>query len=329
MTDIDWDLLFRYAGDDCSADERARFEAWLASDPMHRALFDAAATAAGRTLERMPNPRPRVHVSVARPSRPLRASPWVTALAASLMIGVASTLLWRTTKAPVANTAAADLRVATTGRGERATLHLSDGTLVILGAASTLRYPADLSGGSRELFLEGEAYFEVTHDATRPFRVHAGEATAEDLGTAFSISAYADEPHVQVLVAAGQVALQRSRSSATRRDLHPGELGSLAPDDTAVRVRQADVAALLGWTEGRLVFEDTPLPDVLRHIQRWYGVQFTAVDSAEAHARLTGVIDTRSGATLEEILHSVGPLMRVRFERRGQTYVVLPARIDP
>jgi transmembrane sensor len=320
MTDIDWDLLFRYAGGDCSAEERARFEAWLASDPMHRAMFDAAATAAGRTLERMPNPRPRVHVSVARPPRPLRASPLVTALAASLMIGVASTLLWRTTKAPVARTGAAQLRVATTGRGERARLHLSDGTLVILGAASTLRYPADLSGGSRELFLEGEAYFEVTHDAKRPFRVHAGRATAEDLGTRFGVRAYDGDSTVRVVVADGEVALGiATPSTAARAVLKRGQLGRLVDGQTVASVRQVDPDRYLGWTTGRLEFDDVPLAEAAAQLERWYAVEIRIADSKVASQRLTASFANES---LTEVLAVLAPALDVRFERRGDTVVV-------
>ena len=332
MIEIDWELLFRCVCDECSEDERARFEAWLASNPMHSIVLEAARTAAGRTLDALPSSRRVVRTTTMQ--QPRSASAWrprlAVAAAAGLVIAIGTTVLQQRTRFALRENAVPPHQVATTGRGQRATLYLSDGTMVILGPASSLRYPASFAAASsRELYLTGEAYFEVVHDAQRPLRVHAGGAIAEDLGTKFDVRAYAGDSAVRVAVADGRVALQRTHPRAGRRDLHPGELGTLAPGDLDANVRGADVTAILGWTEGRLAFDDAPLPDVLRQIARWYPVQFTTLDSTDLTARLTGVIDIRTGATVDDILRSIGPLMHVRFDRHGTTYTVRRLQDDP
>src|SRR5258708_4845829 len=190
MNDIEWDLLFRYLGQESTAKERVRVEGWLAADERHQAIVDAAMVAAGRALANMPASMdiPRFVVSRGVPSR---RSTGTFAAAASLILVAGSTLVWRalTSSAPPRLSVSA-LQVAVTGRGVRDTLRLNDGTRVVLSSASTLRYPAEFTGRSRDVYLSGEGYFEVVHDSQRPFRVHAGEATAEDIGTAFGVRAY-------------------------------------------------------------------------------------------------------------------------------------------
>jgi transmembrane sensor len=322
MHDVDWDLLFRYLGKECTADEQGRVEAWLAADARHRVILEAAAVAGGRALESMPasSPRPRI---VTAGSVPRRRSSFALAAAASLVLMVGGTLVWRALgPSGRANAPAPTLQIATTGRGARDTLRLNDGTRVVLGAASTLRYPADFTGRSRDVYLEGVGYFEVVHDSDHPFRVHAGSATAEDLGTAFSVRAYAEDASVQVVVAEGEVALGAATSG--QRDgalLTRGQLGQLGRGETRATVRDVDVGAYLGWMRGRLSFEETPLPEVVAQLGRWYDVEFRIADPTLAPRRLTGSFSTES---LRETLAVLGPALDVRFERRGDTLLVHP-----
>jgi transmembrane sensor len=165
--------------------------------------------------------------------------------------------------------------VVTTKPGERAKFRLSDGTQVILGVASTLRYPVAFRSGSREVSLEGEAYFDVVHDASRPFTVRAGDLVAKDLGTEFTVRAYAeDDVSAQVVVRKGRVAI-RAAAKATgvsEQVVSAGQLGRLGSSGEPT-VEQADTAAWFAWTEGRLVFTNTPLREAVRQIARWRNVE--------------------------------------------------------
>ena len=321
MIDVDWDLLFRYLGGECTSEERVRFEGWLAADPSHRALLDAAAVAGERVLGSHPPtpPAPRVLDAPRRVGSVRRAS---MLAAASLAIAAGSALLWRA--AERAGDAGAEVeQVAVTGRGERDTLHLEDGTRVILGAASTLRHPARFAAGAREVHLTGEGYFEVVHDERRPFRVHAGRATAEDLGTAFSVRAYAGDSAVQVVVAEGLVALGPAAKGRVQGTvLTPGQLGRLPEGSAVPSVERVDVEAYLGWTRGELVFDDTPLAEVAAQLGRWYGAELRLADGELASRRLSGRFATES---LAEVLAVVGPALDVRFEHVGDTVVVRAA----
>jgi transmembrane sensor len=319
MIDVDWDLVFRYFGNECSADERERFERWLAADPQRQVIVDAAVVAAGRTLEGMRTTAATPRLLVAH-RRPAALPTWLVAAAASLVILVGGALLLKSSGGTSAVGTGQALRVAQTARGGRQTLRLNDGTRVVLAAGSTLRYLADFGDGARDVYLAGEAFFDVTHDAAHPFRVHAGHATAEDIGTAFGVLAYAEDSVVRVVVAEGSVSLgDATRGPSHGTVLTHGQLGALAKGDALATVRRVNVDAYLAWTDGRLVFDDTPLAEVVARLGRWYDAPFRIADPSLASRTLTASFTTES---LADVLTALAPVLDVRFERVADTVVV-------
>jgi transmembrane sensor len=321
MSDVDWELLFRYYGNECTPAERETFERWLAQDPAHRAIVDAAVMAAGRTLEKERATVRPPRVLVARP-RP--ATRWAMPLAAAavLLLVVGGTYIRKYSgwTARSARPEVATLQTASTPPGTRAELRLADGTRVVLGAASTLRYPRDFGRGPRDVYLTGEGYFEVTHDAAHPFRVHAAHATAEDVGTAFGVFAWAGDTTVRVVVAEGSVALGAASAAGTHAALLTrGQLGTLGVRDEVPTVKRVNVEAYLAFTQGRLAFDETPLPEVVAQLGRWYGTSFRLADSSLARKTLTASFTTES---LADVLSALGPVLDVRFERVGDSVVV-------
>jgi transmembrane sensor len=219
------------------------------------------------------------------------------------------------------------LRETSTRPGERATVLLADGSRVTLAAASTLRYPLTF-GPTRDLHLQGEAYFEVAHDPTRPFLVHARGAETRVLGTKFVVRALAADSAVVVAVAEGKVALSRARDttlSAVRAAvLTRGEVGRLAPGGDAAVLVGADAAQYLAWTEGRLLFRDTPLRDVLPELSRWYGFDVRFAPGAErelADRRFTGTFANESA---DEVLTFLSLSAEVRVTREGDRIMLSP-----
>src|SRR5205823_9940716 len=126
-----------------------------------------------------------------------------------------------------------------------------DGTQVTLAPQSRLRYPADYGAARRELYLDGEAYFQVTPDSQRPLRVHTAASVTEDLGTAFAIRAYADQVATEVVVAQGRVALGRADTTTPSRApaLVLG-LGTWAGSTRAGSPRSAAASMWVGISRG-------------------------------------------------------------------------------
>ena len=153
-------------------------------------------------------------------------------------------------------------------RGGENTVILADGTTVHLNAGSKLTYPVRFAGKRRVVALEGEAYFDVVKDETRPFIVqtHLGEVTV--LGTAFNINAYTDASVYTTLVH-GKV--QFSSSSIGTITLSPGEQAVVSANGSEKRM--VDLDEYVGWVDGRYVFNNRPLGEIMQTFERWYDIQ--------------------------------------------------------
>jgi transmembrane sensor len=153
----------------------------------------------------------------------------------------------------------------------------------------------------------------VVHDAQHPLRVHAGRAVAMDVGTRFDVQAYRSDSAVRVVVTEGSVSL-----GASRPPLVAGELAVVNATGDVSAPRRVDADRYLGWTTGRLAFEDAPLAAVVVELSRWYGA---AIVVADAPLRGRDVSITLEPQSLESALQLVGAVVAARVERRGKTYV--------
>ncbi|HKU61451.1 MAG TPA: FecR domain-containing protein, partial [Gemmatimonadales bacterium] len=248
---------------------------------------------------------------------------WGRGLAAAATVALAVGGAWYAqrahTAAPPAEPPMAEL---TTLPGQRADLLLPDGTRVTLGMASRLRYPVRYAGESRDLYLDGEAYFQVVRDPARVFRVHTRQGVTEDVGTAFNVQSYAGGP-LSVVVTEGAAVLRAGAADSVM--LGPADLGQVAADGRLTRTAGVDVDSYLAWRDDRLVFKRTPLPEVLERLRAWYGMDIELGDSALAGRSWTATFEgDRAGTVLDELALT----MKLRYERRGALTMVY-ARRDP
>ena len=354
--EIDWTLLARYFAGECSQAETTAVEQWVAAEPTRREEIaalrqwwdDARALPSPARVDAMWNslsarmhsatPASRAGAGLAgasAPSSPRRPTPvlaivprskpsrrWaygaVGAMAAALTIAVGAALYLQREVGPTRVAAELAAREFATGRGQRATIRLVDGSRVELGFASTLRV-RQFENGRRELFLEGEAVFDVVHDGSRPFIVHAANATTEDLGTIFGVRAYPGDSAVRVVVVSGRVALRpRGETSGSAQQgtvLLPGQLGRL---DGAGQVRidsRVDTSAYLSWLSGRVAFDNVPLADIAADLERRFSVTIRIADSALAARRVT-VVDMPAKSITDVLDAAVVPL-GLQFHRSG------------
>jgi transmembrane sensor len=340
--DRTWTRLADAFAGRASAAERAELERWLAEDPHRREEVESLRTVWDRAGS-LPEPVGPVNVRAAwaalaerihepdaaaadRRSRPVplaslapRPSARHTALkvAAALLLIGGATWLVRSADLPGRGTMAQGTdREVSTGTGQRAALRLDDGTQVLLGVRSTLRWGRGFGDRAREVHLTGEALFTVAHDAARPFRVHAGDALMEDLGTEFSVRGYPGDDRVVVAVRSGQVSMGRGDSAGVPAALlEPGDLGTLRTGGRPTVEHGLDLGPYLAFAEGRLVFSDTPLPDAIAQVQRWYDVQVTIADSSLAGARVNA---TFHDEPLPDVLQVLATSLGARYEQRGR-----------
>jgi len=320
------DLLARYLAGETSPAQRAEVESWANADPAHHAeLEHLRATwsarnpgkwdvdrAWGQVAARLDHAPTSTTLSFVRMPRT-----WQLALAAMLVLALGATIVWR----KMAPSGSAVSQVLATLPGQQETVSLADGTRITLAAGSELRVAADYGESERRVDLSGEAWFEVTHDARRPFRVYAGSTVTEDLGTEFSVRARAEESVVRVVVVSGSASLRRDDGTtldgATLRAMDVGTLGVGETQPTVVRA--TDVVRLVAWHQGRMVFDDARLDSVTTELSRWYGMTFLITDSTLGNRRLTGTFRRGELADAIDILNlSLG----VQIRQRADTLVI-------
>ncbi|WP_158995635.1 FecR family protein [Mucilaginibacter sp. L196] len=167
------------------------------------------------------------------------------------------------------NSAAIAYNTMTTPRGGQYTLTLSDGTKVILNAASSLRYPASFTGNDRKVELTGEAYFEVAHNAAKPFKVTSNGQTVEVLGTHFNINSYTDEQIIKTTLLEGSVKVTQNASGISKM-LKPGQQSLLSGGRLAVA--DANIEEAVAWKNGYFRFNDENIESIMRKLSRWYNI---------------------------------------------------------
>lgn len=150
-------------------------------------------------------------------------------------------------------------------------LTLADGTAIVINAESNLRFPVKFSGQNREVWLEGEAYFEVAHNSKQPFILHVNHTTVKVLGTSFNVMAYQNEKNTEITLVKGSVDV----GVAGRHELLvPGNQFVVNNSTLQTENRKVDVFQYISWKEGMLRFDDLPLEQLMNRLSRWYDISF-------------------------------------------------------
>jgi transmembrane sensor len=334
--DLPWDALARYFAGELPEAEFQELHRWIAADPGRVEVVEHlqriwTETGVLRQSWDAESALRRIKQTPAGPARVIRlprfyhqepVSPWrrasrEAAYAAAVIAVVAGA--WVATRYVItAPGPPPPLLEVATPRGQRASLRLLDGTQVTLGPASTIQYAVAAARGPRTVFLEGDAYFVVSHDAKRPFTVHTAHGTATDLGTRFGVHAYSSDSVLDVVVAEGKVSLSVRRDSRPpdfppdSLVLVPGNLGRVTAAGRLTVEEGVAVASHFAWTEGRLEFRDTPLREVVTRLGRWYDLQVSLVDTAVGQRRLTASFKDESAP---EVLRLIAASLDLRLVR--------------
>lgn len=173
-------------------------------------------------------------------------------------------------------------------RGAEFQLLLPDGTKVWLNSDSELKYPNVFNEETRQVYLKGEAYFEVRHAASHPFIVHAGECAIRVLGTSFNISSYEDTPAVVTTLINGKVTYSAGTNNG---ELTPGEQCIYDRSGKTVKVYKVDVNQYISWKNGLFVFDHIRMEDLAKQISRWYDVKVVFPDESARQISFTGAME--------------------------------------
>lgn len=201
----------------------------------------------------------------------------------------------------------------TTEKGNRYQLILPDGTHAWLNALSSIRFPDRFSGSERTVVITGEVYFDVHHDPARPFIVQVKGQTIRDLGTAFNINAYDDEPAIKATLIEGIIEVNDTR-------LQPGWQAAIKSGGKMTIDKNADLSAITSWKNNNFVFHQTDMPSILRQIARWYDVQI--IYKGSTSETFTGGISRE--ASLSDILKILSFSNKIKFDVHDRNIIVHP-----
>ncbi len=206
-----------------------------------------------------------------------------------------------------------------TPKGGNFQLTLPDGTSVSMNAGSSLSYPLRFGSTERRVTLVGEAYFDVAHDAERPFHVVSGDIDVQVLGTKFNMMAYRDEPGAAVTLETGRVAVsqQGGRHSLT---LEPGEQAYADATSPVMKKRKVDLIDALAWKNGYFSFESQEITTIMNNVARWYDCDIVFQGTLSARKYSGRIARTRP---LREVLASLEALGDVRFKTEGRRISVM------
>ncbi len=325
---IDPGLLIRFLSGEADEPEQQQVRTWMQADLRHQQYYeemallwqksaDAKDFSGINTAEDWKKVEGRIKVIENRPNGKLAAPTqrWLYSLirvAAVVLIvfGLAIGLNdhWRQTLFKQT------IEVAATTAPKALTL--PDGTRVFLNQQSRIAYPKKFTGKTREVTLTGEAFFEVIKNPEQPFVITSGAVVTRVLGTSFNVHAMAADS-VTVTVLTGKVALYMADAPAYSITMQPGERGSYQRGNL-IKSPNMD-ANFLAWKTGTLTFRNTPLPIVIRDLNRHYHQQLQLGSSELENCRLTSVFRHQ---TLEEVLAEIRLILPVQISRKGQTLLI-------
>jgi ferric-dicitrate binding protein FerR (iron transport regulator) len=324
---IDLAVLGRYLDGGAAPEDRAAVEAWVAGDVVHRAAVAALREAWAADARRLAAPyavdtawvrlAAQVGLASGAASAPRRwggAGVGRGAIAAAIVAALlgGGGAWWIGRARPAAPPA---MRDYATPRGRRAVFRLLDGTEIMLNADSRLRAPVTFAAGQRDVYLDGEAFFRVVHDAARPFVVHTPGGSVRDIGTRFGIHAYSDAARERVAVLEGAVAMAETAVRA-------GQVATRSRTGTIHLVSRAKVQDELAWTRGRLVFESVPLGEVARQLGRWYDLDIQVGAAALADRPVTG---SYGDEPVSQVLTLITAAVGARYQWHGRSVTIATA----
>lgn len=192
--------------------------------------------------------------------------------------------------------------------GKTFNIFLSDGTKVFLNAGTTLKYPVNfIKGKNREVFLEGEAYFEVSKDEMHPFIVNANEMNIKVLGTKFNVSSYNDDSEINTVLVEGSVSLSSDSKPNDASLLKPGYKGSLDKSQSKISFKKVDTRIYTEWMHGDVIFRNSTFKEITKKLERNYNViienKYNELSLKRFNASFNKNIET-----IDDIMTSIGEI---------------------
>ena len=204
-------------------------------------------------------------------------------------------------------------------RGIKSTITLSDGTIVRLNSESKITFPKRFVKDQRIVTLEGEAFFEVKSDTSRPFIVKAGKLEAKVLGTSFNVNTLNEYNKVDIALLTGKLAVYSTTNKKDKQVLLPSERATYDSMSDQIKTDHFNKEQVLSWKDGILIFKEAKIEEIIIRLERWYACEITITDKANRSdynkVKFTGKFDNKS---LEEVLKGLSLASGLKYELKNK-----------
>ncbi|WP_270517269.1 FecR family protein [Sanguibacteroides sp. AM78-02pH3A] len=197
-------------------------------------------------------------------------------------------------------------------------IELSDGTKVWLNSETSLRYPVRFTERERRVYLRGEAYFEVAYDNRYPFVVNVGGMEVKVLGTRFNVNCY-DRDTIRTTLVDGSVCIKDVFSDRETL-LCPDEMATYCRSTRLVTKEKVDPFVYTAWKEGKFVFENETVEEIMKRLSRWYDIEVVYENQEIRYQTFTGIMERFSD--VRDILHLIEETATVKFDIENHVIVV-------
>lgn len=336
------DSFIRWISDSANAREQDYWEQWVAEDPAHEVMVrEAQKLHESLYYDRFETPNMETELSelkeaihqheapknrIEQFSRDKRNHMYWMRVAAILLLAVVTgwgIYAGLPQSQPEERASQTEWVVSKTEYGEKRALQLSDGSKIVLNANSRLKYPARTAGNDLEVWLEGEAHFDIIHKKgtdQRQFTVHTEDGDVRVLGTQFNVNTR--NRQTEVVLEEGKVRIEKpdsSQLSAVSHVMEPGELARFEKGQDQIDVQAINPALYTSWTEGRLLFEGAPLTEIANHIETVYGLEVRIASSELEQTLVSGAV---SNDNLPVLLASLSRLLDVNIDRKDKLIII-------
>ena len=204
--------------------------------------------------------------------------------------------------------------------GHQANLTLCDGTKVWLNAGSKLIFPSVFASDTREVYIEGEAFFDVTKNAKKPFIVITKGMNIKVFGTTFNVMAYPNDNFIETVLVTGKVQLENNNSTWFNREktiLYPGQYAGFQKDNMHLKVEDVDVESFISWKEGWYKLEKLLLSDVVTRLERYYALKIIIKDDNLKIMKITGKLDLNNNIT--QVMENIAQATKLDYKIKNDT----------